>query len=905
MASDEEKKLLDSIQVQDANSSQELGSIDTTQDSSLADTSQPGTLRDDELNDVIAEYKEAKKYQDRGLETAVISALGTASFSVTDRALIKLGVYTPEKLRKLREANPAADLSGVLAGILGTAVLTGGTSAVAQTGAKAAGSVGAKVVAKQALKKTARAIAAPTTASMQAGLKVEKALAKALGTAQSKSLAKEVVRKSIAKGAGSAVEGAAFGTGQLLREDALGAAEFNAENLMATAGTGALYGGLIGASMPVIGGAFKVAGKGVDKGKSMFGQWTKNAFDDTVDAATLSGFSPSQAAKLPEEFKKALPGMWKKVGLDYKDISKEARQLKVSTFVESKNKQLESFIDELDATVQLNPDRASKVYLDSAKNIYDNFVAPYENLGPAFKPLYNQAKNVVSSLKQIAQKYQRPASLTINDIAPFAPLQKLQLRMDKLRKIAAGVDEVPPRVEDLMMRPQLKKAYDKRIAQAKTAQKELESLSKSKQKLLDKMQAQVDDINARRVAEFEKQTLGARELTKLKRDFDDLNVAFYKMMEPPKAAEASLAARGFLNNTILNIAEEAGGPQMRATLSALNKDISYGITMLKGLESQAKPKFMLNFRDLVYGTIGWGVGNLPGLAIAATGRFLDSDFKRIVHVLSGLEKSNKLVTSKTTKSIQNFLSGAKIPASSVLTGVMVKSKMAKDEKGKDPKTKKAAFKNISKNLGALQSDPEHFQDRIARSVYAVSGAAPQTADALSQGLIRGVQFLSSKLPSRPPTGTIPGLQREYEPSDMDISKFERYLQVVENPLSVLDDLQAGTLTRDHVEALAAVYPDLYHRIRNQVVENLNEEGMEMAYSRRIQLGILMDLDADPSITGRGIMRLQEKYMAQAGAQDEASPKATQIKPTMSGAREIKKDERLGSETFNITERAKS
>ena len=69
----------------------------------------------------------------------------------------------------------------------------------------------------------------------------------------SKTFAKEVLRKGIAKGAGSAVEGSLYGVGHLISEEALGRAEFNAENLMAYGGKGALWGGLVGGGLGGLG----------------------------------------------------------------------------------------------------------------------------------------------------------------------------------------------------------------------------------------------------------------------------------------------------------------------------------------------------------------------------------------------------------------------------------------------------------------------------------------------------------------------------------------------------------------------------------------------------------------------------------------------------------------------------
>jgi hypothetical protein len=119
--------------------------------------------------------------------------------------------------------------------------------------------------------------------------------------------------------------------------------------------------------------------------------------------------------------------------------------------------------------------------------------------------------------------------------------------------------------------------------------------------------------------------------------------------------------------------------------------------------------------------------------------------------------------------------------------------------------------------------------------------------------IRGVQFLDSKLPRPPKAVAI--FEREYRPSSLEMAKFKRYVQVVEKPMTVLKELAAGTLTREHVEALRTVYPAIYRQMQQQVLANV-ESAQDMSYAKKLQLGTLLNIPADSSLEPDNFLQLQ-------------------------------------------------
>ena len=137
---------------------------------------------------------------------------------------------------------------------------------------------------------------------------VEAATAKTLTKVATKAgltnkVAQAIVAKVIPAAAGSAVEGAYFGAAHLLNEDALGTAQFNAENLMASVEQGALWGAAFGGGLSAAGIGAKAVGTAVaESGAGKYvSKATTNILGTTEKAAReFLGIKPSLARKMAD-----------------------------------------------------------------------------------------------------------------------------------------------------------------------------------------------------------------------------------------------------------------------------------------------------------------------------------------------------------------------------------------------------------------------------------------------------------------------------------------------------------------------------------------------------------------------------------------------------------------------------
>lgn len=186
---------------------------------------------------------------------------------------------------------------------------------------------------------------------------------------------------------------------------------------------------------------------------------------------------------------------------------------------------------------------------------------------------------------------------------------------------------------------------------------------------------------------------------------------------------------------------------------------------------------------------------------------------------------------------------------------------------------RALFHKRVDEIGTMQGNPALVADRVSRSLEPLGGAAPNVVTAATGIALRGIDFLASKLPpSRlDPFSLQPQLQPRNRASDAEISQFMRYTQAIDDPLIVLRDAKAGTLTRDHVEAVKAVYPQLYDQMRVEVMRSVVQTTAELPYAKRIQLGILLDIPTDKTLAPDFLREIQATYSGAEKAGAESPP----------------------------------
>ena len=294
----------------------------------------------------------------------------------------------------------------------------------------------------------------------------------------------------------------------------------------------------------------------------------------------------------------------------------------------------------------------------------------------------------------------------------------------------------------------------------------------------------------------------------------------------------------------------AKGQEGYDLLKQYNKDYADLASMTKFLEKASEDSAGGVTNDILMGILfggamGGGEGASlggAGAAVLAGSRFLKSDMLRRIRVLEDIDIKNNKATKAIANGVQSFLSTGKKAARGAGVVALKDFSLAYEEdpdtgKVTAPKSEKEAFANISKKLIDYETNPESLLEEVNRRTYGLSMDAPETASHVQETLIRGTQFLASKLPRSPvEQNGFTLIKRQYQPSDSELAKFQRYVETVDNPMSALEDFENKSITSEQVEALQAVYPDLYTRIASSTMSEITSKGYELSYEQRLQAG---------------------------------------------------------------------
>jgi hypothetical protein len=778
-----------------------------TKEADHAQSVAENTISDAEAAAIVEDVEKDRKYGDRPLAAGAAALASGLTYSLSDRVLEKSGLVSEETLRELAERNKPADIIGQTIGVIAPTIFTGGAAAAptaAKLALKAGSSGAAKAAGSKALSTVGKALSAPGKIAQKTETQVAKLLAKAAAETGQKKAVASLVQRSLAKGAGQAAEGAAFGLNQLLREDAIGRAELNAENLLSYMGEGALIGGAIGSALVPGGAVLKGMGGGLAKAAKKVGA---QIFDPIKDSARLLGLTDNQIAKFREKNPKFLEELpdWVKNTLNLK-ITDNADSLmgKLDEVERAAVGSMDETIERLDSVAaSKNQVIGPRLFSEIAREIEERFVTPYDGM-QSMRSFSAQARKIMFDLERRASK--GPAT--------FRELRDLRKKMDKLAK------------------------------------------------------------------------------------------GFFKSMDPTEAAQAAFAARDILKRTI-NAAAEVVDPDLAKTWLKHNRNYHYASNIRRGLGKKAERQGdFVGFKDLLLGGIGFELGGEIGLSVAAARKFMQSDLKRRMVILTSVDKAAKNVAKRTNEALSNFFTGVSKPARLASINIMARSEFSKKEGSKEaPKNKIEAFRNVQENVVKLASNPELLMDRVAKAAAPLSVDAPNTAQSMATTLSRGLQFLALKVPKSARSHNI--MDSQYMPSNMEVARFERYMQAVEDPMSVLNDLEAGTLTREHVEALRTVWPHFYSEIRNQALAAVQTQP-SMPYNKKIQLGTLLNLPTDASLDPTFIMSLQQTFNnAQGVGQDSASAVVgpqTAVQTSQTGLKNLDMASRAETDTERVAKK---
>jgi hypothetical protein len=206
--------------------------------------------------------------------------------------------------------------------------------------------------------------------------------------------------------------------------------------------------------------------------------------------------------------------------------------------------------------------------------------------------------------------------------------------------------------------------------------------------------------------------------------------------------------------------------------------------------------------------------------------------------------SQRYLKSKDMTS-DDIRQGLLMSAISRLSGEKIRNKKERDE-----------LKDL---IVESMAEPDKFQEKLDPFFEAISDTgAPETSKAMRVKAATAMKYLFDSLPKAGQPRDMTG-NTEHRPSDYEISKFNRKLEAVIDPLVVLNKLKSGNLTKDHADALRTVYPKLYSTMTQRIMNHLATDKPKLSYQAKSQLSTLLGFPVDSTMKPDGILRLQQTF----------------------------------------------
>jgi hypothetical protein len=162
----------------------------------------------------------------------------------------------------------------------------------------------------------------------------------------------------------------------------------------------------------------------------------------------------------------------------------------------------------------------------------------------------------------------------------------------------------------------------------------------------------------------------------------------------------------------------------------------------------------------------------------------------------------------------------------------------------------------------LAANPDVFAQHLERSFPGMANAAPQITMHTNAKMGTAIKKLSQTF--QRPLGTENFIKIKKDPPLRDTQKYrlKTQMRVVKNPLSVLEDLNSGQVTKEAVNTLKEVYPNLYDDIRYKMIAEVTANPESITYEKRLHLSHLFGTTLDASLEPGFKAMMQKSYATQ-------------------------------------------
>lgn len=168
--------------------------------------------------------------------------------------------------------------------------------------------------------------------------------------------------------------------------------------------------------------------------------------------------------------------------------------------------------------------------------------------------------------------------------------------------------------------------------------------------------------------------------------------------------------------------------------------------------------------------------------------------------------------------------------------------------------------DVFARINELQSDPQKMIDTLEKSVASIYPHAPEIAQSIQAVATRATEFLATKLPPQMPPSAFGN--DKYEPSKSELAQFERYYNVIEDPMHAMRQIKTNDIVPETVEALSTVYPQLYNSMKMAIIEEASDvsKSKPIPYALKQSISMFIGEPVDQSFSQQAIQANQQSFM---------------------------------------------
>lgn len=750
-------------------------------------------------------------------------------------------LFNPETVRGYQETNPKSAAAGEIGGVIASALSGEEASPLSYIGKLGKATVEG-VKGLEALK-----IADQTT-------KVGKILG--------------AVTDVGAHSAGSAVEGALYtGIGSSLNEYALGDPSLNGEKIAANFGTGAILGGALGGALKtaeigvpeavtaaknaIVGARDYLIGSGGGGESGVISNALRSMGSDNSTAVKLADAIDNRVVNLtPEESTGVVKKITGTMSSVYKNIETSLKKLNdtirpaerdalINTATDPEKLAIarQGIIDKMNLALKTAEERPALFDpgpVAKLEQIRDDFVGQLKNIDPA-----SVHEDMIKAKQQLQVLDYSTTSSTVKDTK------------DLLQGVWGHIRDVTHDPNIFGEAGSAQAGHDAMLAEHYQFTPPNDKSTPFRKAFMEKTAPGKWEVSAQKVETALKQKGTTRGDAKL----DLLDKWWEHIQKLPEHLENTFA------NVPNDLWDENKFASMRGILGkaemSTNEAADRYVTSAQNMKGKN-----IGMKDML--TIGIGLSHpVIGAAIEA--------FNVVQHPLEQINKLAALerMVGKVTNAIG---SGVKSIFENTETfrnvSRLVSTRYAADERVK-------SHQEMQKQFAQFSADPNKLADQLGDATQKLYAAAPSTGQALQMTTAKAVQFLQSKLPSKPDSNEF---QEPYIPSDTEMSKFERYLNVIEKPTIALEQVKNRTIGPETIEALSAVYPKLLDQMRQSVqleASKVNAKG-PIPFQLKMAISQFLGAPLSPSLNFMNVMNNQMAFQQAQQASQQKQEGAQKI-----------------------------